>query len=235
MKKVICITIICLILSFFACFCNPILVSEAATTGTVYLTANKDVLEKGEEVEVSIHIKDVSTAAYSITLHFDETKFEWISGPENSNVQKNQTKIVWHDSKGGKGAKQGELTKVKLKAKEEGIANFVVDGEFFSDKEQLIQTNFETLQVSIGREESNLEKQAKEEKGNDTKSSNAKLQSMRISEAGIVPDFQPDIYSYDLTVANEIRDIEVLAVAENPNAMVDVTGNTRIKRRIEYH
>lgn len=230
MKKVIYIVLICFLLNISICFCNPMVVSEAATTGTVYLTANKEVVEKGEEVEVSVHIKDVSTAAYLLTLHFDETKFEWISGPDNSNVQKNQVKIVWHDSKGGKGAKQEELTKLKLKAKEEGIANFVVDGEFFSDKEQLIQTNFEALQVQIGKKESSLEEQ-----GNDTKASNSNLQSMRISEAGIVPDFGPAIYSYDLTVANEIRDIEVLAIAENPNAIVDVTGNTRIKRRIEYH
>ena len=236
MKKIIYIVLICFLLNICICFCNPmVVVSEAATTGMIYLAANKKVLEKGEEIEISIHIKEVSTAAYSLTLYFDETKFEWLSGPDNTNVQKNQVKIVWHDSKGGKGAKQGELTKVKLKAKEEGIANFVVDGEFFSSMEQLIQTNFETLQVQIGKEESSLEQQAKEEQGNDTRSSNANLQSMRINEAGIVPDFQSDIYSYDLTITNEIRDIEVLAIAENPNAMVEITGNTRTKRRVKYN
>lgn len=236
MKKIIYIVLICFLLNICVCFGNPMVgMSEAATTGTVYLTANKEILEKGEEIEVGIHIKNVSTAAYSLTFYFDETKFDWVSGPDNTNVQKNQVKIVWHDTKGGKGAKTGELTKVKLKAKADGLANFVVDGEFFSNKEQLIQTNFEALQVQIGKEESNLDRQAKEEQGKDTKTSNSKLQSMRISEAGIVPDFGPDIYSYDLTVANEIGHIEVLAIAENPNAALDITGNTRIKRRIEYH
>lgn len=235
MKKLIHITSICLILNFLINFCNPMIVSEAATTGTVYLSANKDIIEKGEEIEIGFYIKDINTAAYSATIYFDETKFDWISGPENSNVEGNQIRIVWYDTQGGKGAKQGKLGKIRLKAKEEGLANFVIDGEFFSNKEQLIQTKFETLQIQIGREETNLEKQVKEEQGSNTGASNANLQSMRISEAGTVPDFQTNIYNYDLTVDNAIRNIEVLAVTQNPDATVSITGNTRIKRRFEYY
>lgn len=136
---------------------------------------------------------------------------------------------------GGSGAKQGELGKVIFKAKEKGLANFVIDGEFFTEKGQLIQTNFENLQLQIGKEVTKLEMQKKEERGDNTQSNNAYLQQFRIDIEGMVPSFEKDIYKYDLTVPNEINDIEVLAIPENPNAQLEVTGNTRFKTRLKFY
>lgn len=59
--------------------------------------------------------------------------------------------------------------------------------------------------------------------------SNANLQSLRLNIEGLVPDFQSDIYKYDLTISNAINDIEVLGVSENPNAKIEITGNTGLK------
>lgn len=131
---------------------------------------------------------------------------------------------------GGRGAKEGELGKIVFRAKEEGIANFVIDGEFYTQKGQLIQTNFESLPIQIGKEETNLEKQAKEEQGTNSQSNNAKLQALRINVEGIVPDFKEDGYEYDITIPNDRNDIEVLAIAQNPNAQVEITGNTGLKQ-----
>lgn len=47
----------------------------------------------------------------------------------------------------------------------------------------------------------------------------------------MVPSFETDIYQYDITVPSDKKDIEVLAITENPNAQIEITGNTRIKRR----
>ncbi len=232
MKSKLYIVLTSLILILLINICIP-LWSNSQTTATVYLTSNKDTIEKGEEVEISFHIKNQKTAAYFITIYFDETKLEWVSGPENIKVEENQVKILWHDKQGGKGAKEGKLGKIILKAKEEGLANLVIDGEFFSAKEQFIQTNFQSAQIQIGKEETNLGRQAKEEQGNDSQTSNSNLKAMRINQEGIVPDFATDIYQYDLTVPNHVNEIEVLATSENPNAQVEVTGNTRIKTRIK--
>lgn len=219
------------ILMFLTIFCIPIY-NKATTTATVYLQSNRDIVEIDEEVEISFYIKNAKTAAFDTTIYFDETKLELVNKPENSNVNGNQIKIVWYDAKGGSGAKENELGKIKFKAKNKGMANFVINGEFYTEKGQLIQTNFEALQVQIGKEETNLEKQAKEEQGTNTQSNNANLQSLRLDVEGIVPSFEPNIYDYDLTVGNNINDIEVLAVAQNPNAKVEISGNTGLKQGI---
>jgi len=233
MKKAIYIFIVSFLLIISNRFCFPIC-SNATTTATVYLTSNKDVIEKGDEVEISLNIKEQKTAAYFVNIYFDETKLEFISGPENVKLDKNKIKIIWYDAQGGSGAKQGELEKIVLKAKEDGLANIVVDGEFFSEKTQLIQTNFESLRVQIGREKTILEQQAKEEQGDNTQTDNANLQSLRIDIDGMVPNFETNIFEYDLTITNDINNIEVLAIAENPNSKVEITGNTGLKEGLNF-
>ena len=230
MKKRIYLIIVILIIVLLLNICIPIF-SQATTTATVYLESNKNIVEKDEEVEVTLNVRGQKVAAYSANIYFDETKFDYISGPENINIEGNRIIIVWYDEQGGSGAKEGELSKLTFKAKEEGLSNFTIEGEFFAEKSQLIQTSFENIQVQIGREETYLEKQAKEEQGTNSELKNADLQAIRINQEGLVPNFQTDIYKYDLVVSNDINDVEVLAIAENPNAKINITGNTRIKRR----
>lgn len=232
MKKIYIISII--ILVFALSFCNQ-LYSNATTHATVYLQADKDFIEVGEEVEISFSIKEQKTSAFSTTIYFDETKLELITVPENSNVKNNQIKILWYDIEGGNGAKLDILGKIKFKAKSNGLANFVIDGEFYTKKGQLIQTDFKALQLQIGKEESTLEKQAKEESGNNTQTNNANLQSLRLDVEGLLPNFEPNKYEYDLIVGNDITNIEVLAVSENPNAQIEILGNTRIKARNKHN
>ena len=208
--------------------CEPV-ISSAITTATVYLESNKSIIEKGEEIEISFNIKDQATAAYNANIYFDEIKFEFISGPENINVNGNRIIVVWYDPQGGNGAKQGELGKLVFMAKDDGISNFVIDGEFFSDKGQSIQTNFEAVQIQVGKEETNLEMQARQEQGTSTQSSNANLQSLRLDKEGMVPPFKSDIYEYDLIISNDINSLEVLAIAENPNSQIEIMGNTGLK------
>ena len=142
---------------------------------------------------------------------------------------------MWYDEQGGSGARLGELDKIVFKAKDNGIANLVISGEFYTDKAQLIQTKFESIQLQVGREETALEIQAKEEIGDNRETNNANLEQFRVNIEGIIPEFKSDIYQYDLTVSNDINDIEVLAIPENPNAQIEVMGNIRIKTRAKYN
>lgn len=219
----------CILSVLFHCFVLP---SKATSTGIVYINVDKNKLEKGEELEVSIYLKNNKTAAFSSDLYFDETKLEYVSGPDNTNVIGNRILYVWHDATGGKEAKEGELAKFKFKAKENGIICFTIDGEFYSQVGQLIQTNFEEAQAQIGNEETNLEKQAKEEQGNNTEKNNANLQALRINQEGIIPSFNEQVEDYYLTISNDISEIEVLAIAENPNATVEISGNTNLKNGV---
>ena len=224
MKKIIyfVITIFMIIL-----FSYP-LKSRALENATFYLQSDKDNVIIGDEFEVSLNLKGINTSAYSIEIFFDTTKLEFISGPENSNVIGNKIKIVWYDTNGGTEAKQGELEKLKFKSIAPGIADFDVNGEFFDENTNLMQTDFENFQIEI------LEQDVAEGvNGRAIQNQNStQLKSLRLNVEGIVPDFETDIYDYSLTLPEqlkEIKDIEVQTIAENENAKIEVSGNKNLK------
>lgn len=218
----------CILILMFV-FCLFFNVSYAFTTGTVYLTTNQDILEKGEDIEVAVNIENTKTATFNFSLYFDDSKLEYVSGPENTNVIGNRIVFVWYDTQGGNAAKKGELAKFKFKAKEDGLATFTVQGEFYSEVGQLIQTDYKYKQVQIGKEESTLQRQAQEEQGSNFEGSNAYLQSLRLEKEGITPNFNKEIYEYYLTIPNNIQNLEVLAISENPNASINISGNKDLK------
>ena len=224
MKKIIyfVITIFMIIL-----FSYP-LKSRALENATFYLQSDKDNVIIGDEFEVSLNLKGINTSAYSIEIFFDTTKLEFISGPENSNVIGNKVKIVWYDSNGGTEVKQGELEKLKFKSIAPGIADFDVNGEFFDENINLMQTDFENFQIEI------LEQDVDEGANGRTiqNQNSTQLKSLRLNVEGIVPDFETDIYDYSLTLPEqlkEIKDIEVQTIAENENAKIEVSGNKNLK------
>ena len=224
MKKIIyfVITVFMIIL-----FSYP-LKSRALENATFYLQSDKDNVIIGDEFEVSLNLKGINTSVYSIEIFFDTTKLEFVSGPENSNVIGNKVKIVWYDTNGGTEAKQGELEKLKFKSIAPGIADFDVNGEFFDENINLMQTDFENFQIEI------LEQDVAEGVNGRSiqKQNSTQLKSLRLNVEGIVPDFETDIYDYSLTLPEqlkEIKDIEVQTIAENENAKIEVSGNKNLK------
>lgn len=225
MRKKVCFVSGCILIFLFIFF-N---ISYAFNIGTVYLSSRKDVLEKGEEIEITLSIENAKTSAFTSYIYFDDLKLEYVSGPENTNIVDNRIIFVWYDSTGGSSPKEGELAKFKFRAKENGLATFSIEGEFYNNIGQLMETNFKETQVQIGKEQTKLEKEAKEEQGTNSQNNNATLQVLRLDKEGITPNFEKGINEYYLTISNEVNDIEVLAISENPNATVEITGNTNLK------
>lgn len=220
-----------LIWIFMFIFCQFFNTSYALTEGTVYLSTNKGMLEKGGEIEITLSIENAKVVAFSSSLYFDNSKLEYVSGPENVNIVENRIILVWYDLEGGSNPKEGELAKFKFTAKEDGFATFNIDGEFYSSKGQLIQTNFKEIQVQIVKEQTKLEKET-EEQGTNSQSDNATLQVLRLNKEGITPNFDKEIHEYYITIPNSINDIEVIAISENPNATIEIIGNTNLKQGI---
>lgn len=224
MEKKIIVLFLLLLFSFYL-----VNISYATNTGIVYLESNKDTIEKGEEIEITVNLKDAKTSAFNLSLYFDNSKLEYISNSDNTNVIENRIIFVWFDSAGGSGSKDGEVARFKFKAIEDGLVTFTVLGEFYSQTGQMIKTDFKEKQVEIGKEETLLQQQANEEHGTDFQSSNASLQVLRVDKEGITPNFDSNIYEYYLIVPSEVNNIDVLTISENPNAFVEVTGNDNLK------
>lgn len=188
----------------------------ALETAIVYVESNKNIVEKGEEIEITVNLKNSKTAAFDFSLYYDNTKWEYLSTIDNTNVKDNYIIYVWHDKEGGKSSKQGELIKFKFKAKKEGISTFNINGNFYNSLGQQIQTSFEEEQVEIGKSLNNQK-------------NSSNLQTLRLNVEGITPEFNANTYEYYLTVSDTVKNIEVLALSEDSSAIVNITGNTNLK------
>lgn len=232
----ISICIFLLVLLFTFDFCSLLSASYATSKGTVYLSSSKTIIEKGDEVEITLLIKNAKTAAYNINLYFDNTKLEYISGPENTNVVENRIISVWYDQAGGNDAKEGELAKYLFKAKEEGMANFYIQGEFYDGLGNSIETNFKETQVQIGKEETVLNQTNQTNNfdiaNNNTENTemrNTNLEILAIENVLLYPPFDTKVTHYDVEVSNETSKLNILAVPENEKASVQITGNNDLK------
>ena len=182
-------------------------VSYATSTGTVYLSSSKTIIEKGEEIEITLLIENAKTAAYNINLYFNNTKLEYISGPENTNVVENRIISVWYDQAGGNDAKEGELVKYVFRAKEEGTANFYIQGEFYDGLGNSIETNFKETQVQIGKEETVMNQTNQtnnfdiaNNKTENTNMGNTNLETLAIENVLLYPPFDTNVINYNIEI-----------------------------------
>jgi hypothetical protein len=235
------IFLIFLIIGFY----SPLV--SLGTNSTIYLEADKDIIKKGEQVEVSFNIKGEKIVSYLANIYFDEAKFELISNPQNIKVDGNVVKILWYDEQGGIGAKQGELGKLVFKAKENGLANFVIDGEFYNENMEVLNTNFESLQIEIGENgtndaqyvenENNIKEQSQKsfedknyigmEEQENLKNTN--LETLAIEGALLYPPFDNNITEYNTEVSNDVINLNILAVSENEEGKTEIFGKDNLK------
>lgn len=201
----------------------------ASTSGTVYIDSNKDSYIKGDEIDITVNIEKASTAAFTAFISFDNTKLEYISGPDNINVKENYIIYVWYDEEGGKNAKNELLGTFKFRAKESGIVTFTINGEYYTADGQLIKTNFVEKKIQIDNNSEKITNLSDINNGTDTDKSNTNLKDLRLNTEGLVPIFQKDIYEYYLVINKNQSDIDISATAENPKALIQVTGNTNLK------
>lgn len=234
-KKIMFFIIVCILM---ICFFIPQFAIEKAN---IYIKTNRDNFEKDEEIELTVGIENKQVAAYNFEIYFDTDKLDFVSGSDTTNEKEGKIISVWYDETGGKSVKENDLEKYIFKAKENGVINFIVAGEFYNSLGELIETTFEKKEIKIGNEESIIEiiheesilqKEIKENQGESSIKSNANLQLMRISREGLIPSFDSNIYEYNFTISNDVNDLEVVCVTENPNATAEITGNNNLKEGI---
>lgn len=210
-------------------------ISIASSEGIVFLSNNSEKVKIGEEVEIYINIENAKTSAYTSYIDFDETKLEYISGPQNTNVIKNRIINVWYDETGGNEEKQGKIAKYKFKTKEEGIANLIISGEFYNKTGQIINTRFKDMQIQIENKD-NQAKEKKEDIANvesynmtGSELSNTNLETLAIEGVLLYPPFDTNITNYNIIIPNDVENINLLAIPENEKATVNVIGKDDLK------
>lgn len=196
------------------------IVCYAVDTSEIILSSNKTLVKNEEEVKISFSIEGEETAAYLLNIYYDESKFDFVSGPEKISVQNGTIKILWYDSQGGSGAKSGELGNIILKAKEDGIAQITADGEFYDKNSNLIETSFDAIQIEVGNENF-VEIETLEEE-------NTNLETLAIEKEIFYPAFDNSVTNYNVEVSNDIMNLNILAIPENEQANVVIKGNENL-------
>ena len=213
--------------------CSIYSTTYAITEETVYLQSDKSTFKKGEEIEITVFLENIKTVSFSTYLYFDNSKVEYISDLENTNiVDNNHIVFVWYDISGGGNPKQGELAKFKFRAKEDGMATFNIEGEFYNEAREVLQTKFKDIQIQIGEnvvEQYEIKENTQNEQNIDVRKDNAMLEVLRLDKEGIIPNFDKNIYDYYLTVNNDVDYIDILAISENSNSNIEIIGNNNLK------
>ena len=148
---------------------------------------------------------------------------EYIEQDENTSINGNKLKRVWYDQTGGLNAIDGVIANFKWKAKKEGICNFVLNGEFYDENGNEIETEFQNIAISIG-EDNNINTSITE-----AEEVNANLENLAIENVLLTPPFDANITNYKAEISNTIKELKILAVPQNDKNTVNVIGNNDLK------
>ena len=201
--------------------------SDGQSQDNIYLDISKSEVKSDEEFSFTINLANIGISAFDLNIYFNENLFQYVSGPENTNVVNGKIITSWYDETGENNAKQNcELVKYTLKAKEIGNELISVQGEFYDSEGNLVQRFTDGIEV-ITEEEGEIEKIEISETSQ-TSDDNSKLEIMRLKQEGITPVFSPDITEYYF-LTKDLNSLEITAIPQNANSEVIVTGNTNFK------
>ena len=230
MRKVL--IIIVNIIAIFTLFKN---VCFATTNLTV--EANKNRIEKDEEVEIKIGLEGEKVAVITLEIYFDTDKLELVKSPENSNYSNNRILYSWVDET-GTGQEKLEIGGFVFKAisSENTTTSIIATGELYNSAGEIVEIKNQNFELQIGEEnkivvQSDLET-ITSENSNNTEKNNANLKILRLNHVGINPTFSKDIKEYYIILDNRINELEVTAIPENLNSKVSISGNTNLQNGV---
>ena len=200
---------------------------ENDTQDYIYLNVSNTQIKAGEEFSFTINLANIDVAAFDIQIYFNNELLEYVSGPENTNVVGSKIITVWYDETGGENPRQNcELVKYTFKAKEIESEYIAIQGEFYNAEGVQVQSFTDGIKI-IANEEIQTESIEVSEESEVT-SNNSRLKNLRLNHEGMTPVFSPDITGYYF-LTEDLSSLEVMAIPENPNAVVMISGNTNFK------
>ena len=219
-----------LILVLLLNLCNISLAVNNKEKLSLKIENEKKEVYLDETFKIYVNLGDINVLAYTLNLYFDNSRLEYVEGPENTNILNNRIISIWYDEKGGTNPKQNEeIAGFTFRAIKEGSCNFNLSGEFFDINGNNLNVNESNIQLKIkGIEESKKDNQ--EEKEDLTTSYDSSLKILRLSEEGIVPEFKPEIKDYYFVTSKDITNLNITAIPNNKDAEVRINGNDNLKQ-----
>ena len=231
MKKVISIILIFIIVILL----NISISNKSLAAENLTIKTDNQTIIKDENFKINIDIGNIEVASYTLYIYFDNSKLEYISGPENTNVVNNKIINIWYDKTGGKNAKKNqEIATFEFKAKETGATSLNLIAEFYDSNGNRINannTNEDTTNINNSSLQVNIIEQQENNITTNTitgEDNNSQLKVMRLDKEGIVPEFSPNIKGYYFITDLNTNNLEVTAIPEATNAKVQISGNNNL-------
>lgn len=194
----------------------------------ISLNASDNNIQKDEEITLTANITNTDIAAYNLWIYYDKDKVECITNEDNINSLDGKIIYTWF-SNTGKNKNIEELINLKFKTKQDGIASFNIIAELYDENGKEIDVNYKQTEVKIGEETEEKIEDLEVITDDNVEEDNAFLKIMRVNKEGINPDFDKNIKEYYLIVNEDVKDLDITAVAENKDAQVNITGNKNLK------
>lgn len=177
-----------------------------------------------------------NVAAYdNITVSYDTNIFEYVSGDPLSES------VWWDSSADSLGIASKSYT---FRAKSSGssriavVANGVVSADASMTRTETVTAeklvNVQQVVQPQEKPTTTQNTQGNVNTSSSLSSGNNYLKYLQISEEGLSPYFSRSTVDYAITVGENVNSIEVLALAEDSNARVEISGNTNIVEGDNY-
>ena len=211
-----------LIAFFLTLFLNTNICSAQSQ---IKIISEKEIIQKDETVEIKIEINDIPIAAFTLEIYWDNSKLEYMQGPENSNYSNNRILYTWVNNN-GRNMQTVDVGTFVFKGIEDGTANITVTGEFYNENGEEIEIESSSLEIAIGETE-NVEQIISEQ--SNVSADNTNLRILRLNHEGISPEFQKDIKEYYFVTDKAIENLDVTAIPENSKSTVTITENRNLQ------
>lgn len=201
----------------FLFFSGGLLVSKSvdAASAEVELSADSTQVTIGEEFFVYVNVSsEVSFGDFEGSITYDDDVLEYQGGSKE--IKGSSGYLTLSDMANTDGDTKRKYT-LKFEAAEVGICKIA-----FSDRAVVYE--LEGAEMSVSSNVLTINVVAPE-----TASNNAKLKDLKISPSTLVPEFKTDTYEYSTTVDYEAEQLVIVALPEDDNASVSISGNKDLK------
>lgn len=207
---------------------NEAIAVNSYDTNDIFSVSSNNV-NLNEEVVLTLDLNSTDIKSLTLNIYFDDSIIEYIGSNENDedldnvNILDNRLIFTYTNI-----LDENYSISFKFKGILSGSTNIVANGEYYDLMGNIVEAKdfidiINIVDKDLVKENSisnyyNLEEAVS--------SYDSSLKIMRINKEGISPIFDKDIFQYYFVTNENISSLDLIAIANNNNAVVEIEGNS---------
>jgi len=183
-----------------------------AASAQISISADSEEIKAGDLFRINILIvSDVAIGNFEANLIYDDELMQYNGGASVISGDGGFLHISDMNVLEGENSRKYSMEFEALKVGKATVEFYgdIMVYDLESDREMPVSSNILELDI----------------KPVDTASTDARLKTMRVYPSGLNPEFDPDIYEYNINVGNDTKQLVITAVPFDTNATVSISGN----------